>query len=116
MDFKSFNDEFGHLEGDTLLKEDQHDGSFEFERGDILCRYGGDEFVVILPGINKDGAAIVAEKIRKYIENAKFQKAVTLSIGVAQYKDRMTRNDLIFNADKALYQAKNQGRNRVCFF
>jgi len=114
--FKSFNDEFGHLEGDALLKEISLIIHLNLREVDILCRYGGDEFVVILPGTNKNNAVIAAEKIGKCIENAKFQKTVTLSIGVVQYRDKMTRHDLIFRADKALYQAKNQGKNRVCVF
>jgi diguanylate cyclase (GGDEF)-like protein/PAS domain S-box-containing protein len=115
-DFKSFNDKFGYLEGDALLKSIGLMIHSNLREVDVFCRYGGDEFVVILPGINKDGALIVADKIRKCLENAKFQKRMTLSIGVAQYRGKMTRHELTFNADKALYQAKNQGKNRVCVF
>jgi diguanylate cyclase (GGDEF)-like protein len=114
--FKSFNDEFGHLEGDALLKEISMMIYLNLREVDVLCRYGGDEFVIILPGTDKEGAILVAEKIRKCIENAKFQKSVTLSIGIAQHKDRMTRQDLTNKADNALYQAKGQGKNRVCVF
>ncbi len=115
-DFKSFNDEFGHLAGDELLKEMAKMIHLNLREVDVLCRYGGDEFVIILPGTNKEGAVIVADKIRKCIENAKFQKTVTLSIGTAYFRENMTRHELAFNADKALYQAKNQGKNRVCIF
>jgi len=115
-DFKSYNDQLGHLEGDELLKEIGLTINLNLREVDILCRYGGDEFVIILPGTDKKGAIVTAEKIRNCIENTKFQKAVTLSIGVVQYKDKMTRHDLIFHADKAMYQAKNQGKNRVCIF
>ena len=94
--FKDFNDEFGHLEGDVLLKEISVLIHLNLREVDILCRYGGDEFVVILPGVDKQGALIVAEKIRESIENAKFLKPVTLSIGLSQYKARMTRYDLTF--------------------
>jgi len=114
--FKSYNDTFGHLEGDALLKKIGLTIHLNLREVDVLCRYGGDEFAIILPGTNKEGALITAEKIRKCIEKAEFQKAVTLSIGVAHYKDKMTRHDLIFHADKAMYQAKNQGKNRVCVF
>jgi len=114
--FKFFNDDFGHLEGDALLKEISLMIHLNLREVDVLCRYGGDEFVVILPGTNKNQAVIVADKIRKCIENAKFQKKVTLSIGIVQYRDKITRHDLIFHADNALYQAKNQGKNRVCVF
>ncbi len=114
--FKSFNDDFGHVQGDSLLKEISLMIHLNLREMDVFCRYGGDEFVVILPGINKNNAVIVADKIRKCIENAKFQRKMTISIGIAQYRDKMTRRDLTFNADKALYQAKNQGRNRICIF
>jgi len=114
--FKSFNDEFGHLEGDAFLKEIGLMFHLNLREVDILCRYGGDEFVVILPGTNKDEAMLVAENIRKHIENAKFKKRMTVSIGIASYRANMTRYDLTFKADKALYQAKDQGKNRVCVF
>lgn len=114
--FKSFNDEFGHQAGDELLKSIAQMVCLNLREVDIFCRYGGDEFATILPGTNKKEAVMVADKIRKCIEDAKFQKPVTLSIGVAQYRDKMTRQELTFNADKALYQAKNQGRNQVCVF
>ena len=114
--FKSFNEEFGHLAADALLKEIVQMVYSNLRDVDILCRYGGDEFVIILPGTNKKEAVVVADKIRKCIEDAKFQRTVTLSIGVAQYRGKMTRHELTFNADKALYQAKNQGKNQVCVF
>jgi len=112
--FKAYNDDYGHLEGDALLKEVSLLIHLNLREVDVLCRYAGDEFAVILPGTSKNEAVIVADKIRKCIENAKFQRKVTLSIGISQYKEKMSRNDLIFNADNALYQAKNQGKNRVC--
>ena len=114
--FKSYNDEFGHLEGDILLKELSLMIHLNLREVDVLCRYGGDEFVVILPGVNKAGALQVAEKIRKTVENGKFQETVTLSIGLACYRAGMSRQELISKADKALYQAKDQGKNQVCFF
>ena len=114
--FRLFNDEFGHHAGDELLKTLAQMVYSNLREVDIFCRYGGDEFAVILPGTNKKEAIIVADKIRKCVEEAKFPKTVTLSIGVAQYRGKMTRQELTFNADKALYQAKNQGRNQVCVF
>lgn len=114
--FKSYNDQLSHLAGDELLKDIGQMIHLILREVDVLCRYGGDEFAVILPGINIDEAVGVAEKIRKLIENAKFKKNVTVSIGVAQYRDNMTRREITFKADKALYQAKDRGKNRVCVF
>jgi diguanylate cyclase (GGDEF)-like protein/PAS domain S-box-containing protein len=114
--FKSYNDHLGHVEGDELLKKFSLTVHLNLREIDIFCRYGGDEFVVILPGTGKEEAVLVAEKIRKAVENASFQRPVTLSIGVVEYQEKMTRHDLIFNADKALYKAKNLGKNRVCVF
>ena len=115
-DFKSFNDDLGHLAGDELLKKVGQVMRLNSREVDVLCRYGGDEYVIILPGTNQDGAILAANKIRKCIEMASFQKKVTLSLGVAHFKGSMTRHDLTFNVDRALYQAKNQGKNRVCVF
>jgi len=114
--FKLFNDEFGHQAGDELLKTIAQLVYANLREVDIFCRYGGDEFAIILPGTNKKEAVTVADKIRKCVEDGQFQKTVTLSIGVAQYKGKMTRQELTFNADKALYQAKNQGKNQVCVY
>jgi diguanylate cyclase (GGDEF)-like protein/PAS domain S-box-containing protein len=114
--FKSYNDQLGHLAGDELLRKVGEMIQSKLREVDVLCRYGGDEFVAILPETNKEGAVVVTEKIRKFIEDAQFPKSITLSIGVAQYRNKMTRHELTFNADKALYQAKDQGKNKVCIF
>ena len=114
--FKSYNDQLGHLAGDELLRRIGEVIQSNLREVDVLCRYGGDEFVAILPATNKDGAVITAEKIKRLIENTKFQRPVTLSIGLAQYRDKMTRYDLTYRADRALYQAKDQGRNKICVF
>ena len=115
-DFKNFNEEFGSQVGDALLKQMAELIHSQLRTVDILCRYGGDEFVIILPGTNKKEADGVAGKIRESIENAKFSKKVTVSIGVAHFRSKMTRHELTFNTDKALYQAKSQGKNKVCVF
>lgn len=114
--FKAYNDSMGHLAGDTLLKEIGQMIHLNLREVDVLCRYGGDEFVVILPHTNAQGASLVAEKIRKCVEKASFPMRVTLSIGVSEYRDKMTRHEIVFKADKALYQAKHEGKNRVCVF
>jgi len=137
--FKRFNDTYGHLEGDALLR-----GLAEVIRGtirrsdakpsyevDIACRYGGEEFAVILPeaahvqggeaaerlraSIEARGASIVAERIRRQIEETPLDgKTVTVSIGVSSYPDHGTDVDsLIRAADEAMYKAKRAGKNRV---
>ena len=88
-------------------------------KGNIMV--GNDVYLchgaTILSGITiGDGAVVAAEKIRKCMENAKFQRNMTLSIGVTHFRGNMTRHELTFNVDRALYQAKNQGKNRVCVF
>jgi ribosomal protein L31 len=90
-DFKSYNDQFGHPAGDQLLKEIGKNIQKNLREIDILCRYAGDEFVIILPGTDKIGSAIVSERIRKSIEQVKFKKPVTVSIGVAQFKKEITK-------------------------
>lgn len=113
-DFKSYNDRFGHPAGDLFLKEIGRIIQSDLRELDILCRYAGDEFAVILPGTDKTGAMILAERIRKDVEQSPFKKTMTISIGVAQYKNQMTRHELTIKADRALYTAKKEGKNRIC--
>lgn len=114
--FKSYNDQLGHLAGDRLLKAVGKIIQENLREVDVLCRYAGDEFVIILPETGKTGSSVLAERIRNSIERAKLDKPVTVSIGVAQYKDGMTKHELISKADRALYQAKKEGKDRVCIF
>ena len=87
-----------------------------FRETDIVCRYGGEEFAVILPDITVDGARVVAEKIRKAMEEASFKRKVTVSLGVAAYTQGWSQQDFVHKSDQALYQAKYQGKNRVCVY
>jgi diguanylate cyclase (GGDEF)-like protein len=118
--FKKFNDTYGHLQGDLIIKEIAHILRSSVRSIDFTARYGGEEFAVILPEVNAQGAAVVAERIRQTIERHAFageegRLHVTVSIGVAEFKvDRMrTASQFIAEADKALYQSKELGRNRV---
>lgn len=113
-DFKSYNDTHGHIEGDVLLRIVGKILAGHLRETDIVCRYGGEEFAVILPDITLDGARIVAEKIRKAMEEAPFKRKVTVSLGVAAYTKGLPPQDFVRRADQALYQAKDQGKNRVC--
>ena len=123
--FKHINDTFGHSAGDMVLKMMAKLAKEIIRTSDILARYGGEEFVVLLPETPALQAAIVAEKLRKQIENTTIQIdnhqiAVTVSFGVsdsykkiAQTTPEMILSELIAGADKALYISKTTGRNKV---
>lgn len=115
--FKQVNDEFGHLLGDEVLRQVSTIFNLQLRKVDILCRYGGEEFAIVVPATNGDNAIAVAEKLRRVVETWHFAgvpRQVTISIGVADYPDHgMTRDALVRAADAALYLAKQRGRNRV---
>ena len=111
--FKSYNDAFGHVAGDDLLRTFGELLKSNLRDTDIVCRYAGDEFCVVFPNTSIQGAQLAAEKVRKVVEEYPFQQQITLSIGIAQYQEGMNKKDLILKADEALYKAKNGGRNRV---
>ncbi len=119
-DFKGYNDKYGHIAGDIVLKVIGDSLQSSLELGDLAARYGGEEFVIILFGKSKAEAQKFAESIRKKIESEKFvlrqaETHVTVSIGCATFpEDTNSREELIRFADGALYAAKKQGRNRVC--
>ncbi|WP_456470408.1 diguanylate cyclase [Caminibacter sp.] len=117
--FKNINDMFGHDAGDAILKN----LGLLFKRYardiDLIGRFGGEEFVAILPNTDKKGAYKFAEKIRQIIENTKFMYKntrinVTVSGGVAERKEVSSKEELLKKADERLYLAKRSGRNRVC--
>ena len=117
--FKRFNDTYGHPEGDNVLitlAQVINDG---IRKKDFGCRYGGEEFTVILPEISLENARQVAERIRKNFAARVFtignepEVSATVSIGLAQYSRGEDAQGLIRRADGALYQAKHEGKNRV---
>jgi len=111
--FKHINDTYGHDNGDLVLKELAGILKSNIRSDDILIRWGGEEFLIILYNCNETQAIKVAEKIRRKVEqyNGKVCK-LTVSIGVSMYKE-VNYRDTIREADKALYKAKNSGRNKV---
>ncbi len=119
--FKLYNDANGHLLGSQTLKELGHILEKNLRKNDIIARYGGDEFVVLLPHTPLDTAAEIAERIRQRIEEHPFpgedsQPAgtLTVSIGVSSFPySARTGDDLLKMADAAMYRGKKRGRNKV---
>jgi len=112
--FKILNDTKGHIFGDEVIKEVSNIISSTIRGLDSVGRYGGEEFLVILPNTNKPNALLVCERIRKSIEAFDFGEGikVTISGGIASYNIE-EMNEFIDIADKKLYEAKNSGRNRI---
>ncbi|MCX7995664.1 MAG: sensor domain-containing diguanylate cyclase [candidate division WOR-3 bacterium] len=114
--FKNYNDKFGHSAGDNILKRFSTLMKEAIRDVDFLGRYGGDEFIAVLPETDANFALVVAERIRKKIESEKLDPPVTLSIGIAVFpKDSREKQRLIDLADHACYEAKEMGGNRVNF-
>ncbi|MDA8442728.1 MAG: diguanylate cyclase [Peptococcaceae bacterium] len=118
--FKNYNDHFGHPRGDQLLKGFSGLIKASVRNFDVVCRYGGEEFAVILPDCQQTEAIEIAERIRKACERFNFfgretqpGGRVTVSIGVANYPQAKTHEEIVLFADKALYAAKHHNRNRV---
>jgi len=112
-EFKSYNDTFGHLEGDQLLKDLGKIFKNHLREMDIACRYAGDEFVLIFPDTDIQGVRQVIQKIQDAVKRFSFKRKVTLSFGVAGYNGKSTKYQLILDADKALYRAKQEGKGCI---
>ncbi len=118
--FKICNDRYGHLVGDAVLSQLAAILKKNVREVDIVCRYGGEEFALALPDTDKKAALTVSERIRETVEEFTFRAydekpQLTISIGVSSYPaDGKNLQQLIEAADRALYNAKNSGRNRVC--
>ena len=119
--FKNFNDSFGHHLGDEILINVADVLKSSRRGSDLVARYGGEEFVLLLPDTGLEQAVIVAEKLRMNMEQScidsnQGQLQITISLGVSAMEKNSLRNpkDLLILADKALYQAKREGTNRVC--
>lgn len=119
--FKRINDTYGHPIGDVVLRNVSKIVRATIRETDVAARYGGEEFAVILPETDQIGAAELAERLRRCVEESVSRLRdgqslqVTISAGIATMpKDASSRDDLIQKADEALYRAKTEGRNRVC--
>ena len=117
--FKRINDDYGHPCGDMVLKRAVKEIQQTIRKTDLLFRYGGEEFLLMLHKTGPEQAVFLAEKIRQKIETLQLEYdgqefTATTSLGVASFDTDDTSSSLIARADRALYVAKNEGRNRVC--
>ncbi len=116
--FKRLNDEFGHLLGDEVLRQVSSLFHQQVRKVDVVCRYGGEEFAILLTQISPQQANAIAEKLRRLVEKFQFPgvpRTITISAGVASFPTHgKTRDDMVRAADSGLYAAKQAGRNRVC--
>lgn len=118
-DFKKFNDSFGHIEGDRVLKRIGEVITRCIRQTDYPFRYGGEEFAILLPMTPREGASAIAERILHEFRNEPFSPvpvntvSVTVSIGVAQYKPSEDVQEFVSRADQCMYTAKKEGKNRI---
>ena len=112
--FKAFNDRFGHVQGDALLKRLARMLSQSLRRAeDLVARYGGEEFLVILPGAREDAAVQLAEAMREKVESTSLGATISVGVATTLPNGSVESTDLVSRADKALYRAKSDGRNCV---
>ena len=119
--FKKVNDTYGHPAGDMVLSEIGEILKKHIRRSDLACRYGGEEFAVVLPNASKNGIYLTYERFREMVSKQPFkceskQFHITVSIGIAFSNDAGSANDLLAYADRALYQAKESGRNKIVIY
>jgi diguanylate cyclase (GGDEF)-like protein len=122
--FKKINDKQGHLVGDHVLKEVAAIAKRSLRESDVICRWGGEEFLVLLKNCTLEKSTSIAENLRNTIANNDFSRttdltrgrlSVTVSMGVAQCRENESEDSVFERADLALYQAKENGRNSVYF-
>lgn len=117
--FKEINDKHGHLSGDEVLRAITQAISAKLRRSDLAFRYGGDEFMLLLPGTDIEGTRIVAQQVIDSLPSISLSDGTEtikprLSIGITQYQQGDSAQDLTRRADQALYEAKRTGRGRMC--
>lgn len=117
-DFKRYNDTHGHLAGNRALVALAELIEEAIRASDVAIRYGGEEFVVMLPYTSKANSVIVSDRIRQRVENHEFSaESLTVSLGIAAYPgDSRDPDDLVQKADSAMYMAKSRGKNQVCLY
>ncbi len=115
--FKNVNDTYGHQVGDYVLVESVNIMKASIRKSDVLARWGGEEFILLLPHTNRDEAEIVVEKIRESIDKFLFDKVnhITISCGFSEVIKDDTSYSILKRVDDALYEAKNTGRNKILF-
>jgi len=115
--FKQVNDNYGHDAGDEILIKLSKLVKSKVRPMDKISRYGGEEFLILVPETSASNAFEMAENLRKIISQYKFDKPpqITVSIGISQFIVGDTINDVLKRADISLYQAKNSGRNKVVY-
>ncbi len=113
--FKAINDTYGHDVGDSVLKSISEIIQFNIRQSDIFARWGGEEFIILTPETTKKDVEHLAEKLRLALEQYSFETVgtVTASFGVTRNQDNETKEEILKRVDKAMYQAKENGRNRV---
>jgi diguanylate cyclase (GGDEF)-like protein len=111
--FKTINDSYGHQMGDQVLQQVAQACQSQLSEQDVVCRWGGEEFVILLPGTDLNQAQLAMERLKQTINEKAMKPSVTVSIGVVQRIDLETKQSVIHRADTAMYRAKESGRNRV---
>jgi len=121
--FKKINDTFGHTEGDQVLCKISSLLKSSVRKKDTVARYGGEEFILILPEAGLEESFVIAERIRRLVENTPFevgqaQVNLTLSMGISNFPSHRAKSkeELVKMADQALYEAKRGGRNKICIY
>lgn len=121
--FKNINDAHGHDVGDIVIRHFAHYLKKSLRESDIIGRIGGEEFLVGIPGLGMENGVIVAEKLRKGVMNDSIvindgtiiQISISIGVSIYRYSEEINSREILKKADNALYDAKNSGRNKVCF-
>jgi diguanylate cyclase (GGDEF)-like protein len=117
-DFKDINDKKGHVVGDNILQVISTLFRNSLRETDIIARFGGDELIILLPGIDIEGGKKLVEKLRSILENSTeiqemLSYKLTASFGISAYQENDDRETILHRVDKAMYLSKKKGKNRV---